>query len=139
MTGEVQNANPNIVQIPGPPGPKGDPGPAGPVGPQGIQGVPGKDAPKPTRDDLKAAVAQYFKENPIPPGPAGKDGADVMSGSFLAPNFQKALLGLDRVLDGYKAAVGANADLARALHAVVEAMMSPETQAQDNADEKAGA
>lgn len=135
MTGAVENADPNRVEIPGPPGPRGEPGPVGPAGPQGLQGVPGKDAPAPTLDQLKSAVAAYFKDNPPPAGPAGKDGAPVMDGAFTAPDFQSALLKLDRVLDRYKTAVGANADLARALHSVVEAMMSPATKVKDNAGE----
>ena len=135
MTGAVENADPNRIEIPGPPGPMGPVGPVGPAGPQGLQGVPGKDAPAPTLDQLKSAVAAYFKDNPPPAGPAGKDGAPVMDGAFTAPDFQAALLRLDRVLDRYKTAVGANADLARALHSVVEAMMSPATKAKDNAGE----
>ena len=137
MTGAVENADPNRVEIPGPPGPKGEPGPVGPAGPQGLQGLPGKDAPAPTLEQLKAAVAAYFKDNPPPAGPPGKDGVPVMDGAFTSPNFQAALLHLDKILDRYKTAVGANADLARALHGVVEAMMSPATQAKDNAGEAA--
>ena len=49
----------------------GQPGPAGPMGPRGLTGLTGPKGDagsSPSAADLQAAIAAYFRDNPIPPG-----------------------------------------------------------------------
>ena len=132
MTGEVQNENPTLVT--GPQGPKGDTGPAGP-GPTAeqlakavadylaVHPAPSQPGLSPTDEQVAAAVAAWFDKNPPKAGHDGAPGADVVGGSFASPDFQAAAGELDNLLRKSANEVGVVAELKRALHRFVEALL----------------